>query len=150
MIRYHQLDHRFVAEIPEKLDNGLLYISMQYATAVHLCCCGCGHEVVTPLSPAQWQMTFDGESVSLQPSIGSWSLRCRSHYVIQRGRIIEAGQWSEEEVTLGRAHDKQARTAYYSSAMAPVRGSEHTPSTPERPPRKGWVTKLREWLGGRR
>ena len=37
------------------------------------CCCGCGEEVVTPFSPAQWQMSFDGEAVSLHPSIGNWN-----------------------------------------------------------------------------
>ncbi|MDH2348718.1 DUF6527 family protein [Bradyrhizobium sp. SSUT77] len=24
---------------------------------MHLCCCGCGREVVTPLAPAQWRLT---------------------------------------------------------------------------------------------
>ncbi|MDH2356437.1 DUF6527 family protein [Bradyrhizobium sp. SSUT112] len=24
---------------------------------MHLCCCGCGREVVTPLTPAQWRLT---------------------------------------------------------------------------------------------
>jgi hypothetical protein len=77
MIRHRRLDHRFVEDIPETLDPGVLYVSMRYATAVHLCCCGCEREVVTPFSPAQWKMTFDGEGVSLHPSIGSWALPCR-------------------------------------------------------------------------
>ena len=58
---------------------------MRYATAVHLCCCGCKREVVTPLSPAQWRLTFDGENVSLHPSIGSGALPSRSHYFLKRG-----------------------------------------------------------------
>ena len=147
MIRHDQLDHRFVDEIPDKLDPGLLYVSMQYATAVHLCCCGCRREVVTPLSPAQWRMTFDGESISLHPSIGSWDLPCRSHYVIRGGRVIEAGQWSDEQVALGKVRDRQARTAYYGAKTAPV---EHAPSTMPKPRRKGWLTAVREFLAGLR
>jgi hypothetical protein len=144
MIRHGHLDHRFVEEIPDRLAPGLLYISMRYATAVHLCCCGCGREVVTPFSPAQWRITYDGESVSLHPSIGSWLLPCRSHYVIQGGRVIEAGQWDDEQVATGQARDRHARTAYYASKAAPI---QHTPTPTKQPPRKGWLTTLRELLG---
>ena len=80
-MRFTHLQHRFVPHIPEKLEPKVLYISMEYATAAHSCCCGCGEEVVTPLTPTDWRMTFDGETISLSPSIGNWNLRCRSHYV---------------------------------------------------------------------
>ncbi|MEW1836919.1 DUF6527 family protein [Nonomuraea angiospora] len=46
-----RLDHRFVEHIPERLEPGELYISFPFATAAHLCACGCGKEVVIPLSP---------------------------------------------------------------------------------------------------
>lgn len=115
MIRHRTLDHKFVEDIPEALEPGVLYVSLRYATALHLCCCGCKREVVTPLSPAQWKMTFDGESVSLHPSIGSWGLPCRSHYVIRNGRVIEAPQWSDDEVEDGQLRDRSARTAYYAT-----------------------------------
>jgi uncharacterized protein DUF6527 len=115
MIRYRQLEHRFVDDIPEQLDPGLLYISMHYAIVVHLCCCGCGREVATPLSPAQWRLTFDGENVSLHPSIGSWNLPCRSHYIISQGQVIKAPSWSEEEVAYGQARDKRTRSAHYAA-----------------------------------
>jgi hypothetical protein len=49
------------------------------------CCCGCGHEVVTPFSPTDWKLTFDCVSVSLYPSIGNWSPPCRAHYFIECG-----------------------------------------------------------------
>jgi hypothetical protein len=38
-----------VNSISAVLVPGVIYISERYATAVHLCCCGCGYEVVTPL-----------------------------------------------------------------------------------------------------
>ncbi len=53
MIKIKRLQHRFVETMPEKIEPGILYISMEYATAAHCCCCGCGEEVVTPFSPAQ-------------------------------------------------------------------------------------------------
>jgi hypothetical protein len=36
-----------------------LYVSLEYATAIHACACGCGNEVVTPLSPNGWKLTFE-------------------------------------------------------------------------------------------
>src|SRR5262245_13307085 len=113
MIRYERLQHQFVQNLPTRLEPGVLYVSMEYATAAHSCCCGCGEEVVTPFSPTDWQMTFDGVSVSLWPSVGSWSLPCRSHYVVEAGRVIEAYQWSDEEIEAGRRHDKVAKAQYY-------------------------------------
>ena len=45
------LAYEFVEFIPDELKERTLYISHTYSTAVHKCCCGCGHEVVTSLSP---------------------------------------------------------------------------------------------------
>ena len=101
-MRHKRLEHRFVEHIPERLEPGVLYISMEYATSAHSCCCGCGEEVVTPFTPTDWKMTFDGETISLRPSIGNWTLNCRSHYVIDRGKVIEAGPWSDEQVEAER------------------------------------------------
>jgi len=96
MIRTKRLQHEFVEFIPETLEHAKLYISMEFATASHKCCCGCGREVVTPFSPRDWKMTFDGETVSLSPSIGNWKFPCRSHYFIRRDQVVEASSWDEE------------------------------------------------------
>ncbi len=112
-MRFTHLQHRFVPHIPEKLEPKVLYISMEYATAAHSCCCGCGEEVVTPFTPTDWRMTFDGETISLSPSIGNWNLRCRSHYVIKCGRVIEAGPWSDEQIAAERERDQAAKALYY-------------------------------------
>ena len=53
--------------IPEIIEEGILYISIPFETVIHKCCCGCGNEVVTPLSPSQWKLTFDGVSITLDP-----------------------------------------------------------------------------------
>ena len=81
------LKHEFVEFVPERLVDDTLYVSISYATAAHRCCCGCGREVVTPLSPTDWQLTFDGETVSLYPSIGNWNFACRSHYWIENNGV---------------------------------------------------------------
>lgn len=103
----------FVELMPEKLENGLLYICMRYATCAHNCFCGCGREVVTPLHPTKWQLSFDGINISLFPSIGNWSLPCRSHYWVRGGRISWADSWSPEEIEAARASDRAAQDHYF-------------------------------------
>ena len=99
-----RFEPRFVTSVPAELEPGILYISIQYATALHLCACGCGREVVTPLAPDKWSMTFDGAAVSLRPSIGNWSFSCRSHYWIgPGGRVRWDRTWSDAEVARARA-----------------------------------------------
>lgn len=130
-MRHHTLQHRFVRNAPRELEPGVLFISMEYATAVHSCCCGCGERVVTPFTPTDWRMTFDGESVTLNPSVGNWNQDCRSHYVIERNRVIECGQWSDAHVEAERRRDKLAKAEYYGRAPAPAR-LEALPPAPAR------------------
>ncbi len=55
-MRRTSVNHEFVEFIPSELQEGVLYVSVQYATAVHQCACGCGNKVVTPISPVDWQL----------------------------------------------------------------------------------------------
>ena len=104
---------KFVEYIPENLVDGVLYVSMSFSTAAHRCCCGCGNKVVTPLSPAEWKLTFDDETVTLYPSIGNWGFPCKSHYWIRNNHVSWARRWSESEIHAGRIRDEEARGAYY-------------------------------------
>jgi Family of unknown function (DUF6527) len=113
MMHHAYLEHRFIKHLPDRLEGGILYISMEYATSAHLCCCGCGEEVVTPFTPTDWKMIFDGETITLSPSIGNWNFVCRSHYFIDRGRIVEASSWTDERVESNRRKDKAAKADYY-------------------------------------
>jgi hypothetical protein len=81
------LVHSFVGCIPERLAPGTIYVSTSYSTVVHLCACGCGIEVVTPIGPGDWHMGWNGCSITLEPSIGSEGLACRSHYRISDGLV---------------------------------------------------------------
>ena len=140
------LEHRFMSVIPEELEPGILYVSMEYATAAHSCCCGCGEEIVTPFTPTDWRMQFDGETISLNPSVGSWTLPCRSHYVIKRGKVIEAGPWSDEKIQAERHRDKRAKQQYYGE----IKATTAPQSTQERKPKlkpEGLIAHLKKWLG---
>jgi len=94
MTRRSTVEHRFVETAPEDLDDGVVYVSIPYSTALHLCACGCGTEVVTPISPGAWTLIFDGRSVSFHPSIGNWNFPCQSHYWIRHGRV----QWAKSHI----------------------------------------------------
>lgn len=116
----------FVEYVPEQLEDGRLYIAIGLRTMVHRCACGCAREVVTPIGPLGWRFTYDGASVWVQPSIGNWSLPCRSHYWIEENGIRWARSWSRAEVESGRAHDRALRAAARLGrspvATAPVSG----------------------------
>ncbi len=110
------IEHEFVEFIPEQLEDGVVYVTIEYATAVHRCCCGCGREVVTNVSPTDWKLIFDGETISLDPSIGNWSFPCQSHYFIRRNKVVWAGKWSPEQIAAGREHGRARKNAYFDSA----------------------------------
>lgn len=118
MIKIDIMRHQYVETIPETVQDGVLYISEEYSTAVHKCCCGCGQEVVTPLGPTDWRVTVQNGEVCVRPSIGNWSFPCQSHYWIDRGRIHWAEQWSKERIRAGRERDQLAKQAHYGEEIA--------------------------------
>lgn len=107
------IQHKFVEFIPDVIEEGVLYISVEYCTAIHKCVCGCGNEVVTPLSPTDWEISFNGKSVSLNPSIGNWSFECQSHYWITKNKIRFARRWSDWEIKDGRKEDSEDKKKYF-------------------------------------
>jgi len=107
MSRISQLHPVYVDFIPEQLDRGVLYISKRYSTASHLCCCGCGLEVVTPLNPAKWRLVEKAGTVSLYPSVGNWSFPCQSHYWIDGNRVRWAGAMAPEVIAAVKARDRR-------------------------------------------
>ena len=139
------LNYEFIRAIPEKIEEDTLYISVDFATAVHKCCCGCGKEVVTPLSPTDWKLIFDGVSVSLNPSIGNWSFACKSHYWIERNNIRWAPQWTDDQIAAGRSSDLRSKQRYY-------RQQESTPAGRYKQegsvPKSGLFSRFWRWLTG--
>jgi hypothetical protein len=107
----------FIEFVPDRLEPGVVYISIAFGTMAHSCCCGCGSEVVTPLSPAGWRFDYDGETISLDPSIGNWALACRSHYWIQRNQVVWARRWSSRRIERARREDARDYQQYYDGEM---------------------------------
>lgn len=132
------ISHEFVEVIPDQLDDGVLYVCIPYTTAVHKCVCGCGHEVVTPLARRQWSLIFDGETISLKPSIGNWSFPCRSHYWIHAGAVRKARAFSDAEIAILRTEDSELLRHHYESL--PTEKSEAG-----QPPTRWW-TRLGTWF----
>ncbi|MEE4652442.1 DUF6527 family protein [Pseudomonas alliivorans] len=140
------LTPQFVESFPQKLEPGELYLAMDFATAAHLCACGCGNKVITPFSPTDWQMSFDGETVSLKPSIGNWTFKCRSHYWVRSGRIEWAGNMSQEAINAGRKRDAEAKARR--QPFRPV-DDPATQSAPSGQPVEApsLISRLKSWLG---
>jgi len=111
------MKHKFVEYIPDKVEEDVIYVSIGFTTAVHKCVCGCGNEVITPLSPTDWKLTFNGESISLDPSIGNWNFKCKSHYWIKKNKVIRSGKWSDEEITINKQIDQSKKKKHYKKSL---------------------------------
>lgn len=125
-MRVTRIVPNFVTSFPEQMQPGVLYVSVTFSSAAHLCACGCGRQVITPLSPSHWVLTFDG-TVSMRPSIGNWASPCQSHYVISHGTIRWARGFTREEIERNRAEDDRE-----------LQAARHA--------QDGWRDRLRRWL----
>ena len=140
MSRLTRIRHEFVTYAPGQLEPGVAYVSMEYATVIHLCCCGCGSQVVTPLKPARWHLSFDGESISLDPSVGNWSFSCQSHYWIEGNQVIWDRPFSHQEIDSVRRRDRLAIEESHAPELADVAASSG--------PQPSWRERLRRFLFG--
>jgi len=145
-MRRMSITHEFVEYVPTELADGILYISITYRTAVHRCACGCGNKVVTPITPADWQLYYNGDTVSLTPSIGNWGFHCHSHYWIDAGRIRWAGAWTSKQISAGRARDDHERVLYFGQRAV---GTEGTQPPEKAASRASWSRRLGRWLASR-
>ena len=127
----------FVDEIPSLLEQGKLYLSCRYRAAVHLCACGCGAKISTPLHPTGWQLWYDGETVSLSPSVGNWSEKCQSHYVISDNKILWDKRLPRDTIQRIREQRRRELAEYYG---IDDKGSR----TLQVPPIRGWWAKIRD------
>lgn len=130
MARLYQITHQFVEHMPATLQDGVVYISIGFGTVVHKCCCGCGDKVVTPLTPVDWTLAYNGQTISLTPSIGRWGALCQSHYWIRNGRVEWSSQWSRRRIQSLKQREEKLRDRYFGekpspeSSDAPDRGAD--------------------------
>ncbi|MDP2029501.1 MAG: DUF6527 family protein [Thiobacillus sp.] len=99
--------------MPKELKPGILYVSEEFQTAAHLCACGCGAKIRTPLGATEWSLEETKSGPSLWPSVGNWQQACQSHYVIYRGEVIWSDKWTQQQIEAGRRVEDVRRRAYY-------------------------------------
>lgn len=99
----------WVEDMPEVMEEGKVYISVKHRLTEHICACGCKSEVSLPLGRSEWRIEYDGETVSILPSVGNWRLPCRSHYIIQENTTRWCKLWSTREAVAGRIRDRQEK-----------------------------------------
>lgn len=110
-----KLEMRRVHYMPDNLEPGILYVSEEFDIAIHLCACGCGSKVKTPLGVTEWSVDKTKAGPTLRPSIGNWQQACQSHYWITGGNVVWAERWTPEEIAQGRRHEEESRRAYYNA-----------------------------------
>jgi hypothetical protein len=142
------LKHEFVEFIPKNLPDGVIFISIPYTTAIHNCCCGCGSRVVTPLSPVDWTLIFDGRSISLNPSIGNWNFPCRSHYWIRNNKVIWSYQMSDDEIAGVKEKDDRDSSDYFGGISKPEGQTPPSGAKARRKRKSGFKGLLEKWFGG--
>jgi hypothetical protein len=88
-MKIFELKPIFIELVPELLQDGVIYISVKYCCAVHLCACGCGKKTVSPLNSKGWILTKNNNKISLRPSIGNfkWETPYHAHYYITDNKI---------------------------------------------------------------
>lgn len=87
-MKVEEFEVKSVERIPHDLEEGILYVCFDCKVAVHLCACGCGEKTVTPLGENGWALLYTDTGVSLRPSIGNFSIPCKSHYFISDNKVV--------------------------------------------------------------
>ena len=99
--------------MPKQLFSGILYVSDEFKVAAHLCPCGCGNKIITPITPVNWIFTEYNNTPTLSPSISNWQLPCKSHYWITKGNIAWSYKLSKDEATKSWKEEEKTRMAFY-------------------------------------
>ncbi len=90
-MKINEISLIFTENIPDQIEEGILYISEKYNVAIHLCACECGMKAVTPLKNGEWSLIKNENKVSLKPSIGNFSGEApnyHAHYYITENKIV--------------------------------------------------------------
>ena len=100
-----EFELQVVHRVPEDLCPGVLYACFDCNVIAHLCACGCKEKVILPIDPDFWSVRYDGETVSLAPSIGNFQFPCKSHYWIKENKVI----WADVCTPVSNGGKKQKR-----------------------------------------
>ena len=103
IMRMKTFKTEIVHRVPETLQPDVLYVCFDCNVVVHLCACGCGEKVILPIDPDFWRIEYDGETISLYPSIGNFQFACKSHYWIRKNNVVWADMFSSTSSELPKA-----------------------------------------------
>ena len=120
-----KIELQHVHYMPKELTPGVLYVSEEFGAAAHLCACGCGVKIRTPISPTDWALEDTDLGPTLRPSIGNWQHACQSHYWIRRGEVIWSETWTSEQIAEGRRCEEERERAYYDRLDREQGGKTH-------------------------
>ena len=81
---------KYMDELPQDCEQGILYVSRKFGISTHSCPCGCGHKVVLNFKPEWsdgWDLIEEESFVTFRPSILNAGMPCRSHYFITHNTV---------------------------------------------------------------
>jgi hypothetical protein len=126
-MRLSRITPLFVECLPETPAEGVLYVSMEHAVASHCCACGCKRETITPFSPTDWGLYFDGRTVTLSPSIGNHNFPCKSHYWIENSTIVWSPAMSDRQIAAVRHKALMRKRNFYKANATAERHADTDP-----------------------
>jgi hypothetical protein len=114
--------------MPRLLEPGIVYVSEEFGAAAHVCACGCGAKIRTPLGPTEWQLDETSDGPTLNPSVGNWQQACRSHYWIWKGTVEWSDDMTEAQILAGRRREHRRRVTYFANRDRERRAKNPSPS----------------------
>lgn len=115
-----------VEKTPKELEEGVVYLNVEYELATLKCACGCGHKVVL-LYPDGHSVIDDGGYATIYPSVGVWDAPCRSHFFVTQGQVEWCNSWSDEKIkhfmnAQRTRHDQEGRQPWWVRMVNLIRG----------------------------
>jgi hypothetical protein len=98
--------------IPENFDPGVFYYSEVYAIAGHLCPCGCGNKVITPIDADHWSYTQTDGKPTLYPCLENHHLPCNSTYWLIFGEVLWSNRAPYDDKPKARKTENEERKLY--------------------------------------
>ena len=87
--------------MPRALTPGILYVSEEFGVAMHMCACGCGSKVTTPLDATEWALE------ETENALVEWGRE-----QARRDYLSESSKASEEAAALARQRYEAGATDF--------------------------------------
>jgi hypothetical protein len=92
-------------------------------------------------------LAFDGESISLYPSIGNWNFACQSHYWIRRNEVRWAAPLPGASIEAAKSRDREDAWSYWAAdETLDDKVRKETEREPGESQKAGLWARLRRWV----